>query len=870
MACGGLQTKTQTMPNIYNTMYSLEAVENPNSLKQGDPVESQVSYYKNMRDKVPSSEISILGYFDIVKLGSYRDSIERIRLLQNLECGSEADEIKRNLPAVSLSGMVTEGSRKDASAQGRFKHSGFLQIDFDSKDFHPRDPVEIKATLESDEHVQAVFLSVNLGVKGIIRIPVCETPEEHTAAFSAAESYFLKNHGLTLDASTKDPTRLCFVSYDPDAYWRASPAIVLPVTAVKESNGESVVPWSASTAKSQGVTDKTATAKHAPLSPETIKAMLACIPTRPDYDLWLRISSAVWDAAGDEKTGTALLKDWSPEEQKGEYAEMFKTRLKEITAGTLIHHAREHGFKFPSKGTNDGRVSIPDDIFPVPAGEIEYGAAGEIIFGSIAPTHSLFVRGGRAQEVIAEGDDPAYFAPLTPERFCSLIEGYGSRVARREWQEGKGGDDKGKHVWRSCRLPLRAAKILLCSNAVGEHLPPVRQLAACPILIKEGGIIGRGYHDHAGGAYVTEGETPPDMPVDAAVTALLGLLDDFNFVTPSDRSRAVASLLSPALKMGGWIDDDYPMDVAEADKSQSGKTYRQKLVNRIYNEIPSAITAPRGGVGSLDETISAALIKGRPFITLDNFRGKLDSTILEQAIRGARRVSCRALRTSAEVDTQPFNWQLSTNGAEFTRDIANRSIITRIRKQAASYRFKDYSEGNLEAHVAAKQSFYLGAVFAVINEWARNGYPKTDDSRHDFRGWCQALDWIVQNIFKLAPLLDGHQAEQTRTANPALQWLREVTMAARADNHLNCGLTTAQLVGIADDNSIESPGNAASKEEPPQRAGKLLGKLFRDTDGQPVTVDGLTVTRTERSVYNEGRGYEMQKIYTITSVAENK
>jgi hypothetical protein len=314
--------------------------------------------------------------------------------------------------------------------------------------------------------------------------------------------------------------------------------------------------------------------------------------------------------------------------------------------------------------------------------------------------------------------------------------------------------------------------------------------------------------------------------------------------------------------MGGWIKEDFPLDVAEADQSQSGKTYRQKLVNRIYNEIPSAITAPRGGVGSLDETISAALIRGRPFITLDNFRGRLDSTILEQAIRGMNRVSCRELRNRADVDTQPFNWQLSTNGAEFTRDIANRSIITRIRKQPDGYAFRQHPEGDLLAHVAANQSFYLGAIFSVIREWARHDCKRSDEHRHDFRDWCRSLDWIVQNVFGLAPLLDGHREEQARTANPLLQWLRDVTNAARSANQLDRQLSTSQLVNIAEDAGIEFPGNPYNKDDPPQRTGKILGKLFKDADGHPITVDGFTVSREVVITYSD-RGGEPQKFYTI-------
>jgi hypothetical protein len=837
-----------------------EKTENSNYFS---PLSARISQFNKCWDCKPSYVVNIVTFLSRIVHGTYREQVDKIR--QHIADGDcdKAKSFKRELMSFSISGVVLEGGRENAFSDGRFQHSGFLQADIDAKDLNGRNPDEIKVILARDEYVQAVFFSVSHGVKAIIRVPICNSSAEHYNAFKAAAKYFHENYDLRLDPQTKDPVRLCFVSYDPDAYINYDPVSVLPVPTLESDNNESTC-GAESAAADYDCEDNSA--KYRTLTHQQIRNMLSFIPPRRGYDDWLKISSAVWAAAGDEKTGTEFLKEWSPEEKVGEYAEKFKHRLTDISAGTLIHYAREHGFTFALKGTNDGGVVIPDGIFPVPAGEIEYKTSGEIIFSSIAPTHKLFFRGGSAHEVIADGDEPAHFAPLSPERLCSLVENYG-RVARREWQESAD-DAKGKYIWRSCRLPLSAAKILLRSDVASEHLPHVRQLAACAILTKEGRGIGRGYHAHAGGTYITGGEIPQDVPVVEAVTAILGLLDDFNLVSAADKSRAVASIISPALKMGDWIDDDFPLDVAEADQSQSGKSYRLKLVNRIYNEIPSAITAPRGGVGSLDETISAALIKGGPFITLDNFRGKLDTTILEQAIRGMRRVSCRALRISADVDTRPFNWQLSTNGAEFTRDIANRSIITRIRKQPPGYRFKEYAEGSLEAHVAARQPFYLGAVLSIIREWSRNGCPKTTETRHDFRGWCQSLDWIVQNIFKLAPLLDGHQAEQSRTANPSLQWLREVAFAAQSSKQVHVALTTAQLVSIAEDAGIEFPGHSVSLELPHKRAGKILSKLFRETEGLPVVVDGITVTREERVVHVEGRGNEMQKLYTFIQNAD--
>jgi hypothetical protein len=275
------------------------------------------------------------------------------------------------------------------------------------------------------------------------------------------------------------------------------------------------------------------------------------------------------------------------------------------------------------------------------------------------------------------------------------------------------------------------------------------------------------------------------------------------------------------------------------------------------------VASPRGGVGSLDESISAELIKGKPFIVLDNFRGRLDSTILEQAIRGIGSLACRAYRNAATVDCQPFLWQLSTNGAELTRDAANRAIITRIRKQPEGFQFKEFPEGGLFAHVKANQGFYLGAVFAIVREWSAKGCNKTSERRHDFTEWCGVMDWIVQEVFGMAPLLDGHREQQARTSNPDLQWLREIILAATpADIGRRGG--TDLLLSIAEDNGIPFPGNPNSKDEPAIRAGRILGKLYREAGGEELRVDSFRLTREIDRSYTDSAAGGLRKFYTIS------
>jgi hypothetical protein len=501
----------------------------------------------------------------------------------------------------------------------------------------------------------------------------------------------------------------------------------------------------------------------------------------------------------------------------------------------------------------------PKNVLPVPAGSITYTQSAKIIFPAIAEKQVMYIRESVVHEIRRGETDT--LQPVEPDRFCSVIEKLGRRVARRE--KVTDGDKKSKLVWRSCTFPQSAAKVLLSTDEARTLLPTIRRLANCPILTTTGEILTRGYHDFRGGTFISSCDTPLEVTLEHAVEALTDLLADFDFATGSDASRALASLISPALKMGGHITDDFPVDLAEADQSQSGKTFRQKLVAMLYNESPAAIMPSRGGVGSLDESIAAAMIQGRPFIALDNIRGRVDSAILESAIRGHGRVTCRALRTTAEVDTEPFLWQLSTNGAELTRDLANRSVITRIRKQPDGYRFRGYPEGDLLSHVRSRQAVFSGAIFAVVRAWMDAGSPTTDESRHDFRGWVRALDWIVQNIFDFPPLLDGHREEQSRTANPNLQWLRDIILAAQPAD-IGREMSTGQFVRIAEDAGIEFPGNPNSRDDPAVRAGRILGKIFRDSEGKTVTIDGFKFTRIEAADYSPNGGGELKKFYTIS------
>jgi hypothetical protein len=496
----------------------------------------------------------------------------------------------------------------------------------------------------------------------------------------------------------------------------------------------------------------------------------------------------------------------------------------------------------------DTRKKKPDLVLP--SGNVRIIDTAANLFQGLAKKRRYFARGRMVFEIARNKEGSEVLVPLQATAFRSRMEEEFSLLAWRS--------PKGEPVLKPSHCPKDIAEALLATNQAIDYSLGIRLLTSSPILVERDGnlvVLNKGYHDADGGVYVEKKAEIRDVSLPKARTSLLELLEDFDFTMDSDRSRAIASFIAPALRFGHLLTADFPLDLSEADVSQSGKTYRQKLVCAIYGERPHVIARRENGVGSLDESISSALSSGRPFILFENVRGFLDSQLLESAIRGHGHVGVRVPhRGEIQLSTENVCWQLSSNQASTTRDLANRSVITRIRKRPASYRYQVYPEGDLLAHVQANHGYYLSCVFTIAREWFKTGKPRTQEFRHDFREWCQVMDWIVQNLFKLPPLLDGHREEQERISNPYLNWLRDVAIAVDQAGRLDEGLRPGELVDLSAQRGVVIPGHSRHDNDDQQTmlAGRILNKLFADAQAG-LNVGGYLVRRMQREEYNSER-----------------
>ncbi len=242
------------------------------------------------------------------------------------------------------------------------------------------------------------------------------------------------------------------------------------------------------------------------------------------------------------------------------------------------------------------------------------------VYEQAAAQNGLFYSNGLVVKVSSTGSSSLpQLSPLTPAEAMSELEKY---VRFRK----PGGKENEETL-----LTEGIAKAILLCDVAKTILPNVRGLLnrPLPVLLKgQLEALHSGYNASTGllvaGGKITEPDT-----VEEAVKLINSIFMDFDFQSNSDISRAIACFLTPALKIGGFINGNTPVDIIEANESQTGKGFFLYLRSLLYGEVSMIITRQKGGVGSMDETFGKALISGRPFIQFDNVRGELKSELLE-------------------------------------------------------------------------------------------------------------------------------------------------------------------------------------------------------------------------------------------------
>jgi len=483
----------------------------------------------------------------------------------------------------------------------------------------------------------------------------------------------------------------------------------------------------------------------------------------------------------------------------------------------------------------DGRIQLP--LF---GGAFPAHRFCQLLYEHMAKSKKAYLRGGEVC-ALANGKLVQVNSALAVTWLGHFVD---CLIAGKDGEERKVG------------LTERQTRVIIAA-AERSLLPAIETVVAVPVLCD---VRGQPVYAEQGYCqelllYVTGSTELYEMPLDEAVTAIKEIIKDYTFQYRNDRSRAIAAMLTPGFKQGGFIKSHVPMSLIEANETQSGKSKLARCNAAIYGEVPQQVARRQAGVGSLDESISACLIRGQPHILIDNYRGRFDSAFLESVLTGSGQVEARAPHVSVSVDASRFFFAITSNGMSSTADFCQRVNLIRIRKRHG-FKFPTFAEGDLDKHVQANWPRFLSAVYQIIIEWDKAGRPRTEENRHTFVEWASTMDWIVQNYFKLPPLMTGQEEALLRVRNPALASLREVCAALHEQGMMDQPLKASDIADAAEESGVTIGLDEGPR---PQSTALQVGHMMRSAfhalseDGHKLVLGDYRVWRKTAQVPRTGK-----------------
>ena len=255
-------------------------------------LQSEISYYEKIS---PHSNLTttIGDVLDEIKSPDLEDkdsnrrivTIEKLRKLVKEDPDQEIHkkqigDLKRSLDSFTTSGEFS--ARYDDQCT---KHSGLIQIDVDGKDNRHLSCDEIFSIVRDCPHIAAVFRSPGGdGVKGIGLCP--DDVDCHKGSHEAFKHYFSEK-GVEIDDKTKNLSRACFLSHDPDLVVKDTATCITPKEVAKKKE------------RSTQPVSKT------PVKESLIHSTLETLADErrgqfDDYEDWMKCSSYVRGAYGDD------------------------------------------------------------------------------------------------------------------------------------------------------------------------------------------------------------------------------------------------------------------------------------------------------------------------------------------------------------------------------------------------------------------------------------------------------------------------------------------------------------------------------------------------------------------------------------------
>ena len=775
-----------------------------------------VSYFPDAYENLPI-DISAAQFIAGIKGHAHKKLVETIRKrfktaidrgVPYEKAKRAVDSHKKKLASVSLAGVLPMRG-KDFMPQ----FTGLFQGDLDL--LGDRLP-EIRATLRDDSHIYALFVSATgEGLKPIYRGPICKSADEYKLAFAAVSARVQDLTGVKID-KLEDFTRLCFASYDPDAYLNPF-AIELPVDFSKPA--EETNPPPPSVSKSD--------CKIIPFAVEPRRAIAERI-----------LGDVEWqnDALGDcHCPGEA-------HHTTGEKAHECQIHLDGAPTIHCVHKScesavAETNHRLRSEIGKIERPTAPPAVAAVipafndPRPKIELPGDNRLLsdfardLGKAIRRADIFQRCGMVFVVNDRGDG---LTPMTADALRSWLEQYAVCYKRRS-ANGETIQFRRTMTTTDANGVLNSPQFISELREICRFNPvpmPVRRLNGRMELLTPG-------YDEPSKTFTANNAPTVDnvMPLDLAKGVIDEILAEFKFAD-DQRSESVEIAAMLTVYALGILPPKSlrPCFVYLANAEGAGKSLLVKLASvPVLGYVPNGVL-PKDE-DEMRKVLLSAVIEAKPVLCFDNFKGHLQSESLEGFLT-SQDWSGRILGGQATFrgDNNVIVF-VTGNGCTVSPDMRRRSLFCELFlevERAEDRQFKKYLEASV---ILESRTSILSALWAMVREWHKAGEPKPSRSHSSFPEWANTIAAIVEHAGYGCPLetpkieasadADGDDMRELVKAIVGKAQLNSITFDALVELAVAAGLFERLTSAMNTDN-----GKASSRA--------TLGRILRSYDRRLV------------------------------------
>lgn len=296
---------------------------------------------------------------------------------------------------------------------------------------------------------------------------------------------------------------------------------------------------------------------------------------------------------------------------------------------------------------------------------------------------------------------------------------------------------------------------VLLHEPVAKALPRIEHYARRPVLDKDFGYRGPGWHPEQGilvhGDDIPAGEPGWPEPglnqpaIERLPPYLQKLLGEFCFATDTDVANAVGVLITGVL-MNHFIESGHGFVLLDGDQPGVGKTLLARTIGMVLDGTsPQIISYTPKDEELGKQTLATLKDSTQSCLIFDNAKvrsgQKVSSPFLE-ANSVADNISLRILGVSQNyVRPNDLLWFLTMNSTQVAADIASRGILIQFRFEgdASRHRF----QGDPIGYAKRYRKELLGELFSMVLKWEQEGQLEADRP-HRLRYWAKTVGGILE------------------------------------------------------------------------------------------------------------------------------